>query len=128
MPRPATFAKIKLLENITFDFAEAGVYHSLAITKSNELYAWGRNMEGFFFFLRKATNILLFLHFLFSKGQIAPISFGTIIDDPQKVFQFDEKVKTVSTFVDHSLIVTETGKVYSFGSEKDAKINLGSLF
>ncbi|XP_049847900.1 uncharacterized protein LOC126304760 [Schistocerca gregaria] len=91
-PRPC-----KITENIPagtrFKDVCAGEHHVLALTDSNELYAWGANDMG-----------------QLGTGDFIPLN------RPTRVLR-DEKFKSISARSDHSVALNEQGQCFVWGSE-----------
>lgn len=83
-----------------------GHYHILAITNDKKLFGWGENKEG-----------------QLGLGTFKPTYFiPTILD-----FFKDIPVKQAAGGESHSLVLTETGEVFSFGSAECGKLGLGPV-
>jgi hypothetical protein len=80
-----------LLSNLNIDAIKCGFWHSLALTKNGEVYAWGLISTG---------------------ASIEEMTQST----PMKVDCFDrEKIVMISCGYRHSLALTESGRVFSWG-------------
>jgi alpha-tubulin suppressor-like RCC1 family protein len=77
----------------------AGAYYSLAVTSSGQLYAFGDNLYGE---LGSATN----------SGTGTPNPTPTLVGLPGQI----GTVSQISAGGDHSLAVTSSGQLYTFGS------------
>ncbi|CAI9262094.1 unnamed protein product [Lactuca saligna] len=83
----------------------AGYYHSSAITESGELYMWGKNSSGQLGLGKKA---------------------GKLIPFPCKVeFLNGVPIKMAALGSDHSIAVTETGDVLSWGGGESGRLGHG---
>ncbi|KAL4561348.1 hypothetical protein LXL04_033513 [Taraxacum kok-saghyz] len=83
----------------------AGYYHSSAITESGELYMWGKNSSGQLGLGKKA-------------GKVIPV--------PSKVeFLNGVPIKMAALGSDHSISVTETGEVLSWGGGESGRLGHG---
>jgi alpha-tubulin suppressor-like RCC1 family protein len=81
-----------------------GAYHSLVLTNSGEVYAWGNNESG------QIGNCC-------NEKQLKPI----------KVNGFNnERVVMISCGSSHSLALTECGHVYSWGRNKFGQLGIGT--
>jgi alpha-tubulin suppressor-like RCC1 family protein len=83
-----------------------GHFHVLAITNDKKLFGWGDNKEG-----------------QLGLGNFKPTYFiPTIVD-----FFKDIPVKQAAGGENHTLILTETGDVFAFGSAECGKLGLGPV-
>ncbi|MGL4987547.1 MAG: Ig-like domain-containing protein, partial [Treponemataceae bacterium] len=82
---------------------EAGIAHSLALTRDGKVYAWGSN-----------TN-----------GQIGNGRSGGHVTTPWHVAPITEKIIAISAGDNHSLAVTAKGEVYIWGSNTFGQIGNG---
>nr|GEV34951.1 ultraviolet-B receptor UVR8 isoform X1 [Tanacetum cinerariifolium] len=83
----------------------AGYYHSSAITESGELYMWGKSSSGQLGLGRKVAKVI-------------PV--------PSKVeFLNGVPIKMAALGSDHSIAVTETGEVLSWGGGESGRLGHG---
>jgi alpha-tubulin suppressor-like RCC1 family protein len=80
-----------------------GFRHSLVLTNSGEVYAWGRNIEGQIGIRRNSRK----------KCQLIPIKLNGFND---------EKVIQISCGSWHSMALTENGLVFIWGSNKKGRL------
>ncbi len=81
----------------------ADKYHSLALTKDGELYVWGHNKSGR---LGLGNNI----------HAAQPI--------PRKI-DFNHQISVIATAENHTLAVTKSGKIFSWGSDRYSQLGHG---
>jgi alpha-tubulin suppressor-like RCC1 family protein len=72
---------------------KCGYEHTLVLTNNNEVFGWGRN----------------------DLGQVGNGSFDDVLIPIQVNKFLDEKVKSISCGSNHSMMLTESGHVYSWG-------------
>eukprot|EP01080_Neovahlkampfia_damariscottae_P000770 gene770-9020_t len=96
------FTKITSLSKIVF--ISAGLHHSFAISNTGVAYGFGLNINGE---LGDGTKI----------DRNTPV---TLMDGPS------EKVETISCGFHHTLLLTENGKVYSFGANGNGELGIGT--
>jgi hypothetical protein len=82
-----------------------GSHHSLILTNSGEVYAWGRNYLGQIWNVRNS---------LFGY-QLIPIKVNCFND---------EKVIMISCGFHHSMALTKSGRVFSWGSNRSGQLGL----
>ena len=93
--------------NKTIKQIAAGVNHSLILTEDGEVYAFGRNDKGQLGLGdRNDRNV--------------PTKLNSSNYDNKKIIQ-------VSIGAAHSLILTEDGKIYSFGDNSTGQLGLGNV-
>ena len=81
----------------------ADKYHSLALTKDGQLYAWGHNKSG-------------------------RLGLGNDIHAAQPIprkIDFNHKISMVATAENHTLAVTASGKIFSWGSDRYSQLGHG---
>jgi tRNA A-37 threonylcarbamoyl transferase component Bud32/ATP-dependent protease HslVU (ClpYQ) peptidase subunit len=94
----------ELLSNLNITVVKCGANHSLALTQSGEVYAWGSNYWG-------------------------QIGCGDNFDKsiPIKVKNFNEiKINMISCGGNHSIALTENGCIYSWGNNEDGQLGIGN--
>jgi tRNA A-37 threonylcarbamoyl transferase component Bud32 len=92
----------KFLSNLNIDVVKCGFWHSLALTKNGEVYAWGLISTG---------------------GSLKEMCQST----PVKVDGFDgEKVIMISCGYKHSMALTESGRVFSWGENSYGQLGNGN--
>jgi hypothetical protein len=94
----------ELLSDLNITVIKCGAYHSLALTQSGEVYAWGDNYWG-------------------------QIGCGDNFDKsmPTKVKAFNEiKIKMISCGYEHSMALTEKGCVYSWGCNQGSRLGIAN--
>ena len=81
----------------------AGIFHSLALFKSGEVYGWGENESG-------------------------QVGDGTTKDrnQPQLIEGFPSKVMSIAAGSFHSLAITENGEVYGWGDNGCGQVGDGT--
>jgi alpha-tubulin suppressor-like RCC1 family protein len=87
----------------------AGQFHSLAVTSSGQLYAFGLNESGE---LGSATN----------SGMTSPNPTPELVTLPGEV----GPVTQIATGEDHSLAVTSSGQLYAFGDNDDGELGIAT--
>jgi tRNA A-37 threonylcarbamoyl transferase component Bud32 len=94
----------KLLSDLSITVIKCGAYHSLALTQSGEVYAWGGNF----------------------KRQIG-CGNNYIKSMPTKLKALsDIKIKMISCGYNHSMALSENGCVYSWGYNKYGQLGIGN--
>jgi hypothetical protein len=94
----------ELLSDLNITVIKCGAYHSLALTQSGEVYAWGSNYYG-------------------------QIGCGDNFDKsiPTKVKALNDiKIKMISCGFHHSMALTENGCVYSWGYNEFGQLGIGN--
>lgn len=99
---------IEALENREIIQIQAGSSHSLALTKSGDIYGWGRNLIG--------TTLGIITE---NENQTTPI----LINRQSLV---DNKIVQISASHSHNLALTEDGDVYAWGSNNSGALGLDS--
>jgi alpha-tubulin suppressor-like RCC1 family protein len=85
-------------------YIKCGAFHSLALTRSGEVYAWGFN----------------------ESGQIANESFENQLI-PIIVNHFDgQHIKQISCGCLHSMALTENGQVFNWGDNRFGQLGVGN--
>jgi alpha-tubulin suppressor-like RCC1 family protein len=92
------------LENI--DSISAGATHSLVLNQDGEVFSFGSNNYGEIG--HSTSEVIYFL-----------IKFNNL-NTPKKI-SFDFKVKKILAGQSHSLIFSNDGRVFSFGSNSNGK-------
>jgi alpha-tubulin suppressor-like RCC1 family protein len=93
------------LSQLDISFIRSGCYHSMVLTKSGKVYAWGYNKFG----------------------QIGIGSSDESILRPTEVQGFDKKgVIMISCGYWHSMALTESGRVFSWGDNDFGQLGLGN--
>lgn len=95
---------VKSLGTIKVSTVYAGMYHSLALTAGGQLYAWGSNGKGQLGV--GATPNMLFTPTLVSSLRGVPLAGATCGGN-------------------HSMVVSVSGAVFSFGSNNHGQLGLG---
>jgi hypothetical protein len=94
----------KLLSDLNIAFIKCGASHSLALTQSGEVYAWGSNYSG----------------------QIG-CGDNYIKSMPTKLKALNDiKIKMISCGFHHSMALTENGCVYSWGFNEFGQLGIGN--
>jgi RCC1 and BTB domain-containing protein len=100
-PKPVNMMPL----GIAISAVSCGGYHSLALTKDGEVYAWGFNSCG-------------------------ELGTGDVISrySPTKVTGLPDDIAGVQITCNHSssFVVTSTGKVYSWGQNSSGQLGIGS--
>ena len=97
----------------------AGEYHSLAVTDQGKVYAWGYNFQGQLGIGVSGSGIGV-------SGSNAYRLNPTLIDYSNNDFNFlDETIISVSAGYYHSHALTDEGKVYAWGYNKEGQLGLG---
>jgi tRNA A-37 threonylcarbamoyl transferase component Bud32 len=94
----------ELLSDLNITGIKCGSRHSLALTQSGEVYAWGSNYWG-------------------------QIGCGDNFDKsiPTKLKALNDiKIKMISCGYNHSMALTENGCVYSWGRNEDDQLGIGN--
>jgi alpha-tubulin suppressor-like RCC1 family protein len=95
---------LNLSEKNIFEIC-CGDWHSLALTHTRDLYAWGDNQFG----------------------QIGIGNQKQCIPTPVKLSSFpSKKIKAFSCGSMHSIVLTEDGEVYTWGSNKYGQLGIGN--
>lgn len=84
-------------------YVAADKYHSLALTKDGELYVWGHNKSG-------------------------RLGLGNDIHAAQPIprkIDFNHKISVIATAENHTLAVTNSGKIFSWGSDRYSQLGHG---
>ncbi len=102
---PETAQLIEALENENVDDVCCGDWHSLALTEKGEVFSWGDNKYG----------------------QIGHGKDEICVSDPVRLNGFpDRKVISIACGSYHSMALTETGQVYSWGLNKYGQLGIGN--
>ena len=96
---------IQDLNNLKVEDVSLGSSHTLCLLKSGQVLCWGPSTHG-----KMGLETALDRNFLTPKELITL--------DREKAFQ-------ISAGPFHSLVLTEKGKLYTFGNAKDGKLGLG---
>jgi alpha-tubulin suppressor-like RCC1 family protein len=94
----------ELLSDLNITVIKCGAYHSLALTRSGEVYGWGGNYWG-------------------------QIGCGDDFDKfmPTKLKALNDiKIKMISCGLHYSMALTESGCVYSWGSNEFGQLGIGN--
>jgi hypothetical protein len=83
-----------------------GAYHSLALTSNGDVYAWGLN---------ESEQIGIESG---SVSQLRPVKIN---------FSINEKFKAISCGAYHSMALTESGRVFSWGENDDGQLGVGNF-
>jgi alpha-tubulin suppressor-like RCC1 family protein len=94
----------ELLSDLNITVIKCGAYHSLALTQSGELYAWGSNAIGQ---IGCGDNYI----------KLMPTKLKALNDI---------KIKMISCGFHHSMALTEKGCVYSWGDNKCGQLGIGN--
>ncbi|EGR30283.1 hypothetical protein IMG5_135970 [Ichthyophthirius multifiliis] len=90
--------------NMIITYIAAGADYCMAIEQKRIIYAWGRNKEG----------------------QLGIGGISNFVDQPSKVQGLDGNLmKSIACGEEHSLFLTESGRIFACGSSKDGKLGLG---
>lgn len=111
-PAPITLPKIRDDENLNIKKVAAGRAHSLALSESDVLFSLGHNTYG------QCGRPIVDNEMFHSSQLVHRIEARTIIGD-------NDKIKDIVCGLDHSLILTENGKVFSCGWGADGQTGLG---
>ena len=104
-PNQTAPKKIVSLSNKNIKYIAVGGFHMLAHDEKGEvLYSWGRNNAG-----------------QLGLGEGKTGNHG----DPQTVSGVEGTIASVAAGRQHSLVLTSSGAVYSFGNGRDAQLGLG---
>jgi hypothetical protein len=90
------------LSDLNINSIKCGAFHSLALTQNGELYAWGINSNG------ETGNGSE------EKLQLLPI----------KVNGFNEEIIMISCGFSHSMALTKSGQVFSWGSNRREQLGI----
>jgi alpha-tubulin suppressor-like RCC1 family protein/tRNA A-37 threonylcarbamoyl transferase component Bud32 len=94
----------ELLSHLNITDIKCGAYHSLALTQSGKVYAWGNNYWG----------------------QIG-CGDNYIKSMPTKLKALNDiKIKMISCGYNYSMALTENGCVYSWGLNEDGQLGIGN--
>ncbi|WGD38144.1 hypothetical protein [Lysinibacter sp. HNR] len=84
-----------------------GVFHTVALTESGQLWSWGRNANGQ---LGDGTST--------SRHNLTPVDMSGALAN--------ERVTQLSTRRDQSMVITESGKLFGWGLNSDGRLGDGS--
>ena len=102
---PTILKFFNILENRIITYIASGSEYCMAIEQKRVIYAWGRNKEG----------------------QLGVGGITNFIDRPTKVQGLQGNLmKAIACGEDHTLFLTESGRLFSCGSSKDGKLGLGA--
>jgi alpha-tubulin suppressor-like RCC1 family protein len=101
---------VKSLAKETCKYIECGGYHTLAIIETPDLYMWGRG----------DVNQLGVPH-----RQLCKDEHGYVALKPIKLQYFSKKIKGGACGEAHTLVIDDTGSVYSFGWGEDGQLGIG---
>jgi alpha-tubulin suppressor-like RCC1 family protein len=94
----------ELLSDLNITVIKCGAYHTMALTQSGEVYTWGSNYLGQIGFGDNKMNLI-----------------------PTKVKGLDEnEIKMISCGFNHSMALTESGSVYSWGYNRFGQLGFGN--
>ncbi|KAH7351537.1 hypothetical protein KP509_19G001900 [Ceratopteris richardii] len=104
--------RLDALQGLDITAISAAKFHSMAATADGKLYSWGFGRGG----------RLGFSDFDIHSGQVAVIS-------PQLVSCgiINRKIKVVAAAKHHSLVVTEGGEVFTWGSNREGQLGYTSV-
>lgn len=111
-PAPIALPKKNDNENLNIKKVAAGRAHSIALSEDGILYLLGNNSFG-----QCARQIVE------NENYYANKTINRI--DPRRLIGNDDAVKDIVCGLDHSLFVTEKGKVFSCGWSADGQTGLG---
>lgn len=111
-PAPISLPKGHDDESLTIKKVAAGRAHAIALSESNVLFSLGNNSLG------QCGRPIVDDELFHSSQFVHRIECKTIIGD-------NDKVKDIVCGLDHSLILTENGKVFSCGWGADGQTGLG---
>lgn len=111
-PAPINLPKVREDENMNIKKVAAGRAHSIAVSATDVLFTLGNNAYG-----QCARPIIETESFEASK-LVHRV-------DGKSIFGDDDKVKDIVCGLDHSLLLTEKGKVFSCGWGADGQTGLG---
>jgi tRNA A-37 threonylcarbamoyl transferase component Bud32 len=95
----------EILSNLNLVDIKCGAFHSLALTQSGEVYAWGFNLDG-------------------QTGVGSELCLRSI---PYKVNGFEnEKMIMISCGSHHSMALAESGRAYSWGCNDCGQLGIGN--
>ncbi len=94
------------VSGVKFINVQTGSEHSLALTDSGDIYSWGSNYYG--------------------QLGLGTSGSGTNKDTPQKVTVNGVKFTDIAVGVSHSLALTDTGVLYSWGVNEYGQLGLGT--
>jgi alpha-tubulin suppressor-like RCC1 family protein len=104
-PLQHQIVELKELRNVNIKQVSAGGYHCSFLTSDNEIYSIGWN----------------------ELGQCGVGDFE-ICNQPKKVkFPKEIKIKKIKSSGRHSLILTEDGRVFSYGCSLDGRLGIGNI-
>lgn len=83
---------------------DTSVFHTIVATENNTMYGWGQNNEL----------------------QLGPIETITQKEPAQIPHNIEEKIVKIICGINHNLILTESGAIYSFGNNGNSQ--LGNTF
>ena len=95
----------------------AGEYHALALTNKGRLYAWGSNAHG---------ELGLRLTWGFTGDQVEPdrLSQPTVVTLSDTATGSDSRVVKMVAGITHSVALTESGRVYTWGSNSQGQLGM----
>lgn len=111
-PAPIALPRVRVDEDMNIVKVAAGRAHSLALSKSDVLFTLGNNSFG-------QCGRPFVEDESFHSSQIVHRVDG------KSIFGDDDKVKDILCGLDHSLLLTENGKVFSCGWGADGQTGLG---
>ena len=94
------------VSGVKFINVQTGNYHSLALTDSGDIYSWGSNYYG--------------------QLGLGTSGSGTNKDTPQKVTVNGVKFTDIAVGLYHSLALTDTGVLYSWGFNESGQLGSGN--
>lgn len=106
--RPALLSNERLKKEKVIQLA-TGDNHILALTKKGNVYSWGINQLG---------------QLGLGEQEIGEIKGPSLIDP--KLFG-DKIITQISCGINHSLVLTEDGEVYSWGFNEDGQLGVGDF-
>lgn len=111
-PAPIDLPKIRDDERVHITKVAAGRAHSIALSKSNALFTLGNNAYG-----QCGRKVI--------EGEEYHSSQMVHRVEGKDIFGNDDRVKDIVCGLDHSLLLTEKGKVFSCGWGADGQTGLG---
>lgn len=111
-PAPISLSKVRDDESLNIKKVAAGRAHAIALSESDVLFALGNNSFG------QCGRPIVDDEEFYSSQLVHRIEGKAIFGD-------DDKVKDIVCGLDHSLILTEKGKVFSCGWGADGQTGLG---
>lgn len=111
-PAPITLPVIGADENMNIKKVAAGRAHSIALSESGILYLLGNNAFG-----QCARSVI--------ENEDYSVSETINRVDPKDLIGINDAVKDILCGLDHSLFLTENGKVFSCGWGADGQTGLG---